>query len=325
MTSLVHAPRNAAGVLSEAVTMRCQDGYVLHGHLWRPDRGCGPLRGTVIVNPATGVLARYYHAYAAFLAGQGFLVLTYDYRGVGASRPTTLKGCGIRWRHWGERDLDAVIRWVHGRRAGPIMTVGHSIGGFLLGFAESAGHVDRVLTVGAQFAYRRDYAARHRLRMTAKWHLVMPLLTSIVGYFPGRRLGWLEDLPAGVAYEWSLRRARMEASYPPRDRATILARFAAVRAPILAVGTTDDEFGTPSAIRRALAYYTASPRIQVQLTPAAVGATGVGHFGLFHARRSGTFWIDTVRWLRDGTNPWPDAAIAVDRPRTGPDQRPGAL
>ncbi|SFT23358.1 hypothetical protein SAMN04487845_12816 [Methylobacterium sp. yr668] len=106
----------------------------------------------------------------------------------------------------------------------------------------------------------------------------------------------------------------MEASYPAAERPALLARFAAVRAPILAVGTPDGPFGTPAAIRRGLGYYVSSPRIQVQLTPSAIGAEAPGHFGLFHARRSGGFWADTLRWLSDGQNPWPDSVIDPGRP-----------
>lgn len=40
--------------------------------------------------------------------------------------------------------------------------------------------------------------ARSTLQMLAKWHAIMPLLTRVRGYFPGKRLGWLEDAPAGV-------------------------------------------------------------------------------------------------------------------------------
>ena len=306
---VIDAPGAVGRVLAEAVAIRCRDGYLLHGHLWRADPRRAPFPGMVVVNPATGVLARSYHAFARFLAGHGFEVLTYDYRGIGASRPATLKACGIRWRDWGELDFDAVVRWAHGCRGGPLSVVGHSIGGFLPGFAEAADRVDRFLTVGAQFAYWPDYAAGSRLRMAAKWHLAMPAVTAVAGYFPGRRLGWLEDLPAGVAYEWGFRRARMELSYPQDQRAAILARFAAVGAPILAIATTDDAFGTPSAIRRGLDYYTGSPRTQVQLTPAALGMAAIGHFGLFQARRSGTFWTDVLDWLRGGRNPWPDAVV----------------
>ncbi|RCW27191.1 putative alpha/beta hydrolase [Ciceribacter lividus] len=288
------------------ITLRCRDGVTLRGHVWsgRAD----PLCGTVIVNPATGVRARYYHYFARFLAEHGFVVLTYDYRGIGLSRPDRLAGCGFRWRDWGERDFDAALDFADRIGGGPVLVVGHSIGGFLPGFAANARRIDRMLTVGAQYAYWRDYAARERLRLFLKWHLAMPALTALFGYFPGERLGWLEDLPAGVANEWSFRRARMELSYPARERQAILNNFSAVTAPILAITAADDEFATVTAIRRALRYYRQAPTTEVLLSPANLGVDRLGHFDLFHARHATGFWIDALLWLRDGINPWPDKA-----------------
>jgi predicted alpha/beta hydrolase len=288
----------------EPVTITCLDGVVLGGHIWPPS---GPPLASVIINPATGVAARYYHYYADFLAGQGFDVLTYDYRGIGLSRPTSLRGCGFRWRDWGEQDFDAALRFMVERRPDqPLQVVGHSIGGYLPGLSPHAARIDRMLTVGAQYAYWRDYAAGHRARLFLKWHVVMPALTAAFGYFPGKRLGWLEDLPAGVANEWSFRRARMEMTHPPRGREAVLARFAAVTAPILAVAVADDDIGTVAAIRRTLAYYTGAERTEVLLEPAVYGHSRIGHFGLFHARHREGFWADTLHWLKEGVNPWPD-------------------
>jgi predicted alpha/beta hydrolase len=280
----------------------------LGGHLW-PGVGKN-LLGTVIINPATGVLARYYHYYAAFLAEHGFTVLTYDYRGIGQSRPRSLRGCGYRWRDWGELDFEAVLGFVRARDTGqPLFVVGHSIGGFLPGLSESASAIDRMLTVGAQYAYWRDYQRDRRTRLFLKWHVIMPAITALWGYLPGRQLGWLEDLPAGVANEWSFRRARMELSHPRQVRKEIVQRFAAVSASILAVGVSDDELGTVRAIRRTLDYYRGTTPIQILLEPNDLGFDSIGHFGLFHRRHSSGFWLDTVLWLRDGMNPWPHRCV----------------
>lgn len=286
------------------ITLRCKDGVMLRGHVWsgRVDPRCG----TVVVNAATGVRARYYHYFARFLAEHGFVVLTYDYRGIGLSRPGRLRGCGFRWRDWGERDFEAALDVAEKLGDGPVAVVGHSIGGFLPGFAANAARIDRMLTVGAQYAYWRDYAARDRLRLFFKWHLAMPALTALFGYFPGARLGWLEDLPAGVANEWSFRRARMELSYPSRERQAILNSFAAVTAPILAIAATDDELATVAAIRRALRYYRRAPATEVLVSPADLDMDRLGHFDLFHVRHASGFWIDALLWLRDGINPWPE-------------------
>lgn len=281
----------------EPFEVRCRDGYVLHGHRWSR----GPR--VVIVNAATGVLARYYHRYARFLAEQGFAAVTYDYRGIGESRPPRLKGSGIRWRDWGELDFDAVVDHVR-PAAETISVVGHSIGGFAVGLAPAAVHVDRILAVGAQYAYYRDYAGTHRAKLFLKWHMAMPAVTALLGYFPGRRLGWLEDLPAGVANEWSFRGARYEASFPRAERADVLARFAAVRAQVLAIRMTDDEFATPSAVERGLAYYTGTKSAHVALAPRDLGFERVGHFDLFHARHRDGFWQKSAEWLSTGANPW---------------------
>jgi predicted alpha/beta hydrolase len=299
--------RSVASQEAEAVRIPCRDGIELGGHVWKAvTREC---RGSVLINPATGVAARYYHHYARFLAGHGFTVLTYDYRGIGLSRPDRLRGCGYRWRDWGEKDFDAALAFMAGRE-GPPAVVGHSIGGFLPGLSERAPLVSRMLTVGAQYGYWRDYARKDRLRLFLKWHVAMPALTALCGYFPGRRLGWLEDLPAGVATDWAFQQARMELRHPPAERAAALARFEAVRAPVLAIAVSDDPIATPQAIRRGLSYYRNAPVEEVMLTPEDFGRPAIGHFDLFHARHAAGFWLDTLLWLRDGTNPWPGRAPA---------------
>lgn len=287
-----------------ATEITCADGTKLGGHWWN---AAGRRRlGTVIINPATGVLARYYHRYAAFLASHGFEVLTYDYRGIGLSRPATLRGKRYGWRDWGGRDFNAAMHHAAAwKPASPILVVGHSIGGFLPGYAENASGIHRMLTVGAQRAYWPDYLPSRRAGMVMKWHVLMPAITAAFGYFPGRRLGWLEDLPADVVWSWSFAGREFEARLPEPERQAILGRFAGVGAPILAVGVSDDHFGTKPALGRALRDYVGAERTKVMLEPRDLGFNAVGHFDLFHSRHEPGFWLDTLLWLRDGVNPWP--------------------
>lgn len=294
---------------TEPVEIACADGVRLGATFW-PTARARPL-GAVIVNPATGVAARYYGRFAAFLAEQGFDALTYDYRGVGRSRPARLRGLDWRWRDWGERDFPAALAWLRRASPGvPLLGVGHSIGGILPGMAEGPP-LDRLLTVGAQIGWRGDYAPRARAGMTLKWHLAMPALTALVGWFPGGRLGWGEDLPAGVAWEWAFRRAALEASWPAAERAALLARFAGFRAPILAVTVADDPFAPPVALRRGLSYFRGAPKQAAILTPGALGHAAIGHFGLFHDRHRGDFWRASLDWLAGGRNPWPEAGVSA--------------
>ena len=52
-------------------------------------------RPVVIINPATSVHSRYYSHFANYLYANGFDVVTYDYRGIGNSRPNTMRGTPV--------------------------------------------------------------------------------------------------------------------------------------------------------------------------------------------------------------------------------------
>lgn len=291
--------------------VQAADGYTIRGCLWRHGESGRDERPVVIVNPATSVRCRYYFRFAAFLHANGFDVISYDYRGIGESRPASLRGFQGSWLDWGYLDFDAVLRYADlSFRSQPIHVVAHSVGGFVIGLAPSNHLIHRIFTVGAQIAHWRDYAPGHRMKMLAKWHLAMPLLTALFGYFPGRRLGWLEDTPRGVVRDWGFSRKRIEdicrkgtLALPGVDRQAMARQFGAVTAPTLAVSVTDDVFGTVAAIERLLACYCNSPALHLRVPPASVGESEIGHFAFFHNRFENTLWQTPLKWLRSGQLP----------------------
>lgn len=296
----------AAGV---PVSFAAADGYRLHGFVWRHETaGQRPL---VLVNPATSVRCRYYARFAAWLHGQGFDVLLYDYRGIGESRPASLRGFAAGWIDWGRLDVEAALQYALAQFPGqPLQVVAHSVGGFLIGLAPSSHHVQRVFSMGAQYAYWRDYAAGRRAGLVLKWHLLMPALTALFGYFPGARLGWLEDTPRGVVRDWTARQPRFEDNWRQgglvlgeTERQALVGQFAAMRAETLALSLSDDEFGTVAAIRRLLAYYHGCPRTHLHLRPQEVGEESIGHFAFFHSRYQEKLWPLALAWLQHGCLP----------------------
>lgn len=283
------------------------DGMVLSGALWE-GAGAGA-KPVVTIHCATAVHSRYYGRFAAWLAAQGFDVLTYDYRGIGGSHPGRLRGFAADWIDWARLDADAVMRFAETRFPGrAYYAVGHSIGGVCSTLAPASHRLTRIVTVGAQFAYWRDYAAGQRWRMLLRWHLFMPLVTEVLGYFPGKRLGWLEDVPKGVVRNWCrmgprfetvLRRGRRGVTrLQPSD---IAAHFAGITAPILAVSATDDPFATVAATERLMSYWHGADRHHLRLDPSLVGVPEIGHFAFFHARFAETLWPLALAFLRDGT------------------------
>lgn len=292
------------------VRMRAADGTELGGFAWRHGQRT-PSRPIVVIAAATSVRCRYYTRFAAYLFANDHDVLIFDYRGIGESRPRSLRGFRAGWVDWGEQDLEAALCHASASFPGqPIQLVAHSIGGFAIGLAPSNAKIRRILTVGAQYAYWRDYGAAQRGAMYLKWHLLMPALTRLFGYFPARRLGWMEDTPAGVVRDWSRMKARFEESVrqprhvvPAREAGGLPQRFIGVTAPILAIGLEDDPYGTPEALERLLAYYTASRRHHWRIAPAEIGVEAIGHFAFFHDRFKDSLWPLALAWLRAGDIP----------------------
>ncbi|MBS0356638.1 MAG: alpha/beta fold hydrolase [Proteobacteria bacterium] len=299
----------ATPITPEKVAIPAVDGFRLQAHVWArsPSEGHGPAP-VVVINPATSVHSRYYSRFADFLHGWGFNVITYDYRGIGGSRPHRMRGFEASWLDWGSKDFEGVLRFASQRFAGhPIHVVAHSVGGFLVGMAPSNHLIERVFTMGSQFAYWRDYAEHKRLAMYLRWHVVMPTLTALFGYFPGKRLGWLEDTPRGVVRDWVAPHPRFEDIYrsgpqalSAEARTQLVESFSRVTAPTLALSTSDDEFGTVPAIHRLLRYYERSPSTHLRIEPEALGLESIGHFAFFNARFADSLWRIPLDWLRDG-------------------------
>ena len=303
----------------EAVAFIAADGYPIRGFVWRHGErhadNCGverkcdaSARPVVIVNAATSVRCRYYFRFAAFLCKQGWDVMVYDYRGIGESRPATLRGFHASWLDWGQLDFEAVLQYVAREFPGqPVDVVAHSIGGVVVGLAPSNAIIRRVVTMGAQYAHWRDYAPGRKLAMLWRWHVLMPLLAMLAGYVPARRLGWMEDTPKGVALSWSRSEARFEDTYRrgalalgDTERAQLVAQFSAVRAQLLAISVTDDEFGTVPAVERLLRYFTGSALTHLRIAPTQIGQPAIGHFAFFHSRFEDSLWPIALAWLKSG-------------------------
>ncbi len=282
----------------EAFRELAADGHLIGGFTWRHVR-TDPARPVVIINAATSVRCRHYSRFADYLFAHGLDVMTYDYRGIGESRSGSLRGFKASWSTWGSLDFEAIVQRALRTFPGqPIDVVGHSFGGCAAGLGASGAVIRRIVTVGAQFAYWRDYAASERWHMVAKWHIVMPLVTALCGYFPGKRLGWLEDTPAGVVRDWGTPTPRYETR--PSGRTLGALPFTRVKAQMLAISITDDPFGTVAAIERLLSYFESCERTHLRIAPEDIGEKAVGHFAFFRSEYQDRLWPIALMWLQQG-------------------------
>lgn len=275
--------------------LRALDGYELGGTLHTAIGGPPPAR-VVLLYCGAGIPAVSYSRFARFLAGQGMPTLTYDYRGIGQSRPATLRGFHATLEDWAEYDCAAAVSWLRERFPGAEMIgIAHSVGAFLLGGAGNAGEQARLVLIGGHTGYYGDYGYRYRLPMAVVWHAIMPAITRLFGYFPARRLGLGEDIPAKIALYWAARRSpelRPTGTDPGSARVQMLLdRCAALQRPSLLVSISDDAFATPAGMRRLMAYYPRlCPLQHLQFTPADAGLRRIGHFGFFRRRAGTVLW-----------------------------------
>jgi predicted alpha/beta hydrolase len=101
-------------VIAQAHQVPAVDGYDLAATVFQPGDGA---RDWVIVSGAFAVAARFYSRYATVLAEAGFGAVTYDYRGIGASRPASLRGFPATITDWAVLDMAGVTTWVQATHA----------------------------------------------------------------------------------------------------------------------------------------------------------------------------------------------------------------
>lgn len=286
--------------MSEPIAFAAADGHPLRGELFlapgTPDGA--PPQGAVVIAPATGVGRRFYAAFARYLSEAGFAVLTFDYRGIGGSREDgPLRRSTARMHEWGALDLDAALRLLEERfPTSPLLVVGHSVGGQVLGLAPASARLKAVLTVGAQSGYWGHWSGLGAAAMAATVFVGIPLLTRLFGVLPMRRLGQGEDLPPGVALEWA--RWCRHPDYVLSHAATLGgAHYAAFRGPWLAYAISDDGYAPRAAVEALLRFYPNARGEVRTVTPAGYGASAIGHFQFFREKFRESLWPPALDWI----------------------------
>jgi predicted alpha/beta hydrolase len=251
----------------------------------------------VVVPSAMGVTQAFYGRFAEWLAARGYLAATFDYRGIGQSAPAKLRGFQVDIRDWATQDCRAVIDFIKSRTPDvPLYWVGHSLGGQLLGLIPNRECIDRVITIATGSGYWRENSWQTRRFVWWLWYVAAPLAMSVAGYFPGKRLRKVGNLPRGVMEQW--RRWCLDREYVVGVEGDSVRRsYASVRTPMLSLSFTDDEMMSEQSISSLHGLYANAPIEYRRIAPREIGVKRIGHFGFFRPQFEQTLWPLVPQWL----------------------------
>ena len=278
----------------EAVAFSARDGRRLGGSLL----AAAAPRGALVVNPATGFVREFYLKFARYGASRGYHTLVYDYRGMGASATAPLREERARMSDWGRLDMPAALDWLGVRFPGlPLFTLGHSVGGQLIGAMENESRARAHVMIASSTGYWRRQRAPFRYLAFIFWRVYGPWQLRRRGYVPRGFIWRGESLPRGVFLQWRKWCLDPAGIGPGLDAAFADSHFAEVQGPLLNWGFSDDPIATPEAVEALLSAYRGA-RIERRWThPGDVGAHALGHHGFFSERHRDSLWRGALDWI----------------------------
>ncbi len=241
-----------------------------------------PSHISLILSSATGAKQGYFRHFAHFMQTNGIRVVTYDYSGIGRSAPKNLKGFQTTMKDWGVHDLTTVIDYVSAHfEYEKLILVGQSVGGQIPPFSPSIHKVDGLVNVASQSGYWKMWHFPLNLLLRLNW-FGMLVLTKLFGYFPGKTLGAVGDLPKGVALDWAKWGTTPEYFMSYLENAKH--KFTSLKIPLLAYSFSDDRTAPKQCVEWLNRQYANCRLTHRHIQPKEIGVKQIGHFGFFRPK-----------------------------------------
>lgn len=184
----------------QEIKLQTSSGSTISATIFEPEVSVQKL---LVINSATGVKQQVYFSFAKYFAEQGFTVITYDYNGIGQSKPKDLAYSKATMRTWGTEDFKAVTDFVQQNYSDYTKyCLGHSVGALILGMNEGSQVFEEFVFMATQDAYIGHLDVKIAALGLFGFGLAVPVLTKLFGYFPAHWFGLGESLPSGVALDW---------------------------------------------------------------------------------------------------------------------------
>jgi len=259
--------------------------------------GAGPdAAHTLLVLPALGVTARKYEGLARCLVAAGHNVLVADWPGQGESLPRPSWRFDYGYRQLVEEFVPKLLELArrHFPQAAPVL-LGHSLGGHIATLYAAARPQGPLALVGVACGniHYRNWEGRGRL-LTPVAALLFGVLASLLGYLPGRRLGFGGQEARSLMRDWG--RVAFTGNY--RHLGLELAPATHSRVDSLFIQMQGDHFAPPASTRGLAALVQREPRLEQLASPRPPEENP--HSAWLKAPQGVVDCVDAWLWRREG-------------------------
>ena len=264
----------------EKLNITCKDGYTLSATFYP---SVHPTQNhPILICPATGIVQSFYYAFAEWLTTQGYQVMVFDFRGIGASLHGALKNSQASIQDWGQLDIPAAIEALLVKTGkNQVVLVGHSAGGQLLGIAPNYNKVSKVIAISGSTGYVKGLKGRTKQLAPVMFHLIFPISNFFKGYGATKMMGMGENLPKNVAKQWAQFCSRPGYVENALGKTIFEDYHQEITCPISVYWSSDDEIATEANVKDLLRLYPNAITKMHELIPQDLGHKYIGPMLMF--------------------------------------------
>jgi predicted alpha/beta hydrolase len=251
----------------------------------------------ILICSATAVKQEFYANYATYLSEVGYTVYTFDYSGIGKSKPNKLKSFEASMRSWAQKDFYAITQHLNEQHPqSDKFLIGHSIGGIFIGLTPAYKSYKAFVTIASQFGYWKYFEPINRPIVLWLFAVLIPICCKLIGYFPSKIKSLGEPLPKGAALDW-------QTLIMNPDSALALARqsenhYAEIRQPMLMIGIEDDWMARKKTVDLLAQKVFVNAKVtRRQILVSESDSKSIGHMDFFRRKNKEKLWKIPLEWI----------------------------
>ena len=277
-------------------TIETSDGYAISATSFGEPTTTNKI---IVISSAIGVKQSFYKNFATYLSNKGYLVFTYDYRGIGESKPAKLKDFEANLIDWADKDFLGLTEYIeefypnHEK-----YLIGHSIGGIMIGLTKANQNYRKIVTIGSQFGYIKNFHPKDKPKVLFFFRVAIPLLSAFYGFFPSKKVGMGEAIPLGIASDWRKLVLEEQSILGYANETQNL--YDEITQPVLIISLDDDYISTPKAVDLfgELVLKNAKKK-RLNLIPKDYGLNEIGHLDFFRELNQPQLWDIPVEFIEE--------------------------